>query len=162
MLEAPHALNSRFRLRSKVIYKNPKSCWLNLFGQNPKKGTCRPFARFGGTLHVLLHSRKGLLLPPVSDQQCIMPMSGSKHPGTPTAGHSSWPSPLNGLKSTYKYLGQPIFRSVKYWQLCTLDGGAVNYVTIPVNTSARTAYETLQTQFASSERSLHLEAVQVT
>ena len=162
MLEASHALNSRFRLRSKVIYQNPKSGWLNLSGQKQKNSTSSPFARLRRTLHTLSHSRKGLPLPPVSDQRCIVLMMSPKLQGTPKAGHSSLPSPLNGLKCTYKYLGQPTVWSLKYWQLCTPDGEPVNLMTRHVNTSARTAYETLQTQFASSERRLHPEAVQVT
>ena len=49
----------------------------------------------------------------------------------------------------------------KYGQLCTRDGGPVNQVTLPVNTNAPIDYETLRTQLASDERSLHPETAQV-
>ena len=45
------------------------------------------------------------------------------------AGYSSWPSPINDFKCTYKWLGQPLFWSLKYGQLCTPDSGTVNQVT---------------------------------
>ena len=66
------------------------------------------------------------------------------------------------LAFTYKWLGQPLFWSLKYGQLCTPDGETVNQVTLPVNTNARINYETLRTQLASGERSLHPETVQIT
>ena len=45
---------------------------------------------------------------------------------------------------------------------CTPDGGTVNEVTLPVNTNAGIDYETLRTQLASGERSLHPETAQAT
>ena len=70
------------------------------------------------------------------------------------AGYSRWPSPINnGFKCTctYKWLGQPLFWSLKYRQLCTPDGGTVNQVILPVNTNARMDYETLRTRLASGD-----------
>ena len=66
------------------------------------------------------------------------------------------------LAFTYKWLGQPLFWSLKYGQLCTRDGGCRPGVTLPVNTNARIDYETLRSQLASGERSLHPETAQVT
>ena len=111
-------------------------------GKKPTIGTPRPFGPFIGTLHTAL--RKGLLGPPVIGQRCIVPMSGSKLLGKPMAGYSSWPSPLNGSKCTYKWLGQYLFWSLKYRHLCTPNGGCQPGVTSPVNTNARIDYEPLR------------------
>ena len=116
-------------------------------GKKPTIGTPRPFGPFIGTLHTAL--RKGLLGPPVIGQRCIVPTSGSKLLGTPMAGYSSWPSPINAFTYTYKWLSQPLFWSLKYGQLCTPDGGTVNQMTLPVNTNARIDNETPRTQLVT-------------
>ena len=74
------------------------------------------------------------------------------------AGYSSWPSPINDFKCTYKWLGQPLFWSLKYGQLCTPCGGTVNQVTLPINTSARVDYETIRKQLASGDITGHLKS----
>ena len=65
----------------------------------------------------MLHSGKGLLPPPVIGQRCIIPTTDSKLLGTPVGGYSSWQSPINDFKCTYKWIGRPLFWSLKYGQL---------------------------------------------
>ena len=93
--------------------------------------------------------------PPVIGQRCIVFTSGSRILGILIAGYSSQPSPINGSKRTHKWLGRPLFWSLKYGQLCTRDDGCQPGVTLPVNTNARIDYETIRTRLASGERSLH-------
>ena len=62
------------------------------------------------------------------------------------AGYSSWPSPKNGSKCTYKWVGRPLFWSLKYGQSSQPDAGTVNKVALPVNTNARTELEALRTR----------------
>ena len=130
-------------------------------GQKPKISSPRHFlAILRYTSYCI--SEKACCPPLTIGQRCIVPTSGSKLLGTPVAGYSSWTSPINGLRCTFKLLGQPLSWSLKYGQLCTPDGETVNQVTLPVNTNARINYETLRTQLASGERSLHPETVQIT
>ena len=88
-------------------------------------------------------------------QRCLVHTAGSKLLGAPMVGYSRWPSPLNGFKTTYKWLGQPLSRSLKYRQLCTPDGGCQRGVTSPVNTNTRT-------DTRHDERSLHPDRAHAT
>ena len=103
-----------------------------------------------------MYSGKGLLPPPVIGQRCIVPTSGSKLLGTPMAGYSGLSSPANGCKCTYKRIGQPIFWSLKYGQLCTPDDEIVNNVILSVNTNALKCYKTLPTTNAVGIRRTQL------
>ena len=124
-------------------------------GKKPKIGTPRRLGPLIRTLHIVL--RKSLAAPPREWPTVYRTYEWLEIPRyTPMAGYSSWPSPINGFKCTYKWLGQPLFWSPKYEQLCTPDGGCQPGVTLPINTNARIDYETLRTQLASVDSTGHL------